>query len=221
MTCLQKLKRWVEKIVDYKFKSADIAFHPVDVTIEERKHRDITYNTKIQSLLSVSGEIKGISSGTGEKNILVMDDIPETSILTTILFKDINKITGRDIYKDYTVHYAFGPNAAAKSINTINNNKIDVALLDITLGEMVSLPDGSKIEIDGVDIALYILDKYPTAKVLFLSAHSLNMKNPLMKYYYNKFINNTNLNIEDFYVNKACKDKIDTIMKVIYNNGDK
>ena len=86
---------------------------------------------------------------------------------------------------------------------------------------MVTLPDGSKIEIDGVDIALYILDKYPATKVLFLSAHSLNMKNPLMKYYYNKFISNTNLNIEDFYVNKASRDKIDKIMKVLYNDGDK
>lgn len=221
MTFWEKFKRWIENIVDYKFKSADIAFHPVDVTVEERKHRDITYNTKIQSLLSVTGDVESTSSGTGEKNILVMDDIPETSLLTTILFKDINKITEQDIYKDYTIHYAFGPHAAVKAIKTINNNKIDVALLDITLGEMVTLPDGSKIEIDGVDIALYILDKYPTAKVLFLSAHSLNMKNPLMKYYYNKFISNTNLNIEDFYVNKASRDKIDKIMKVLYNDGDK
>ena len=56
MTFWEKFKRWIENIVDYKFKSADIAFHPVDVTVEERKHRDITYNTKIQSLLSVTGD---------------------------------------------------------------------------------------------------------------------------------------------------------------------
>lgn len=164
--------------------------------------------------LSNVGEVK-FFSGSGDKNILLMDDVPDTAILYLIAFKNMKKLYQYDVDTQYKIYGALGPNAGLIAYKYILENKVDVAILDITIGQITRNTDDEIVDIDGIDIAIEIWKYNPNAKILFLTAHTLNKNNSILKEYYDKFEKLTGRKIENHYLNKNDDNRTEIILSHI------
>lgn len=138
------------------------------------------------------------------RSILLLDDQSLVKLLYESDFDDLKRLHNIDVYNQYQVVNAFGPHAgylAYKHVK-LDNKKIDYALLDITLGEVVKLPSGNLIELDGIDLAELILSHNSNAKVLFCTAHTLNNTNSIVKKYKEKVKSLLSKDLEELYMNK-------------------
>lgn len=151
----------------------------------------------------------------GKPIILIVDDQPTSIILLKMAFKDIKLRYGLDIHKDYHVVFATGAKAGTIAYKFIKENKIDIAILDITLGEIVKGENDEIVEIDGADLGIILHESQPCCNTVFLTAHSLNRNNDLLTYYYTRYEQLTKLNIEDSYLSKNDDNKAETIYNLI------
>lgn len=147
--------------------------------------------------------------------ILFMDDQPTSLILFKIALKNVIAKYGLNVYSKFNIVAAIGPLAGTIAYKYILNNKIDMAVLDITIGEMIKQENNNLVEIDGIDIGIVINQYNEHSKVLYLSAHSLNRNNPLLRYYYEKYEKITNKNIEDQFLNKGDDNKVDKFYSLL------
>lgn len=156
----------------------------------------------------------------GEKTLFILDDIPDSLTLYRIDFSNIKRRFKKNVDKDFKIVKCVGATAGFKAHKFINveHNKIDYAILDITLGYIKKLNNGEYLEFDGVDIAIDILEDNPDAKILFSTAHTLNKRNPTMKYYFEKFENNTGKKIEDHYLHKNSE-RVTPIKGLLYGGS--
>jgi len=144
-----------------------------------------------------------IENPNGKLTLLIMDDVKESEYLFNIDFRIIKEKYGFDVYSKFKIVKCYGKYAGFMAYQYIQNNPmIDYAFLDITLGTSIKLSTGKYLEYDGIDIALEILKHNKMAEILFITAHTFNYKNSLMKDYFDKFESNTNLYIGDYYLNK-------------------
>lgn len=134
-------------------------------------------------------DVKYLSNNPGAKTIFILDDIDVTEDIYTIDYGKIKQKYDKDIFKEFTVIGAFGTNAGfmAEKFIRESNVQIDYAILDINLGNMLRLGVDDFIEFDGIEIAHDLVLKYPNAKFIFSTAHTLNNKNSSMIYYFNRF----------------------------------
>lgn len=147
--------------------------------------------------------IKSYGNSKAEESILIVDDLDFVYKLYQSDFNMIKREIGFDILANYSVKFATGTKSGFVAINEINNNPtINYAFLDITLGSITKNSKGDYIELDGIDVGLYLLDKNPKAKIMFVSGHTLNRMNPKMSYFYKKFEEKTGLKIDDYYLYK-------------------
>jgi hypothetical protein len=143
----------------------------------------------------------------GENNdlsLLILDDIEMAYSLYKIDFSRIKSKHEVEVCDKVKVINALGTKAGVVAYKyiAIDGNKIDYAILDLTLGYVIKLSKGDYIELDGVDIAIAILKGNPDAKIIFSTVHTLNKTNPTVKYYHDKFREETGLELEDYYLNK-------------------
>lgn len=152
-----------------------------------------------------------------DKVLFILDDIPDSLTLYKIDFNNIKRRYGLDIENDFAIVRCVGATAGFKAHKhiVVNNNKIDYAILDITLGYIKKLNNGEYLEFDGVDIAIDILNANPDAKILFSTAHTLNKRNPTMQYYFGKFERLTGKKIEEFYLHKNSN-RVEPIKNMLY-----
>ena len=144
-----------------------------------------------------------ITNPTGKLTLLILDDIQESEYLFNIDFRIIKERYGFDIYEKFKIVKCYGAYAGFMAHEYLKENPIvDYAFLDITLGTSIKLNTGEYLTYDGIDIALEILRKNKMAEILFITAHTFNYKNLLMKDYFEKFESKTNLKIGDYYLNK-------------------
>jgi hypothetical protein len=178
-------------------------------------HAKTVYDTAIDYTSIPSAEVSCV--GCDKPYLFIMDDIPETYILYSVDFKNIKRLYQKDVLNDFTLVKCLDPRAGlmAHKYCSIENGKVDYAILDITLGYIVKLQDGAYVEFDGVDIAILILDKNPNAKILFSTAHTMNRRNADIMYYINKFETVTGLNINNYYMNKNS-DRVSRINSFLY-----
>jgi hypothetical protein len=149
--------------------------------------------------------------------LFILDDVVETFILYSIDFKNINRLHSLNVIEDFNIVQCFGSKAGliAHKYIELDGGKVDFAVLDITLGYVVKLTDGSFVEYDGVDIAIEILKHNKDAKIIFSTAHTMNKRNPDVARYINKFNNNTGLNIDNHYMNKNS-DRVTKLYHFLY-----
>jgi len=142
-------------------------------------------------------------------SFLIMDDLPETFYLYERDFEDIKKATGIDIKKDFKIVKCVGDDAGFIAKKYVKNSKDELvlAILDITLGKMYKIEDGTIVRCDGVDVAVDIFKKYPNCDVRFCSAHRLSRDNAEIKKFITKFENATNYKIEDYFFGKKSNRK--------------
>ena len=152
--------------------------------------------------------------------ILFMDDQTTSLVLFKIALKNVVSKYGLDVYSKFNVVAAMGPSAGTIAYKYILNHKVDMAVLDITIGEMIKQENNNLIEIDGIDIGIIINQHNEGSKVLYLSAHSLNRSNPLLRYYYEKYEKITNKSIEDQFLNKGDDNKVDRFYTLLKEGLD-
>lgn len=156
------------------------------------------------------------------KNVLIVDDLEDIDVLYLRAFKAI-KVTNdkknkeRNVYKDFNVYSTFENNCGAIAFNFIKNNRIDYAILDITLGYLTNLDNGKYVTIDGIDLAVEIWKRYPTCHVVFSTVHTCNQKNPTINKYFKKFNILTGKNLEDYYIEKNSEHLYEELEKFLYS----
>ena len=190
---LKKLK--IDKVLDFfkKFKSKEPEADPLppkeefDKTYlidkskfqlphEEMKHLDYDMYLRLGTTITETDPNK-------DKTLLFLDDQDMVKVLYD---SDINKIKREynvDITDELNIVNIFGQHAGYIGYRYIYlyKNKIDYAILDITLGEVVRLPNGELIELDGIDIAGVIKELNPNAKIKFCTAHTLDMSSNIIR----------------------------------------
>lgn len=166
-------------------------------------------------------EIKNINGG---KSLLILDDIPISLDLYGADFRAIaRKHAEEDIdpEKDFKQIVCVGTRAgciAYKAI-VIDKQKIDYAILDITLGYIILLDNEAAeyLELDGIDIAIELLKINPETKILFVTAHTMDIRNEDMTYYIVKFETETGRKMSPmYYANKNSEDRPEKIYNFLY-----
>ena len=156
-----------------------------------------------------------IINGDKEKTIIIVDDIEYTDVLYT---NDIEKIKDKyniNVHDDYKIVLAVGYYAGYIAYKYLQNNKVDVAILDITLGHQLHVIDTWFMELDGIDIAYFLKVKNPDIKFILCTAHSLNMNSTTIITYNKKCIRHFGHPLEYFYINKNS-DRVDTLKELLY-----
>jgi len=152
------------------------------------------------------------------KNILIVDDIDYSISLYQADSNVMLRKYGKSFFKENTIIFA-GSNAAgfiAHKYIMDPNNKIDIAILDITLGSRYYIQGYGDLEYDGIDIVIELLKINPDLKFVLSTAHSLDRANKTLQGYYTKFETATGLILDDYYVAKN-NDRHDDLYKLVYN----
>lgn len=139
-----------------------------------------------------------------DKTLLIVDDIDMTELLYKSDFNKIKKQYNKDILKDFFYIPCFMSDAGLCVYDLLFNKKIriDYAVLDLTLGYDFKLPNGEYVQLDGVDLANYLLQANKDVKFIFCSAHTMNINNSVIKLYSDKYRKLDNINLEDKFI---CK----------------
>lgn len=165
-----------------------------------------------------------ITNPEGKKTFLMVDDIPYTKLLFQQDFRTIETLYNKSIVDDFKIVECFGNKAGwqAYKYAILDGNPVDYAMFDITLGHVLKHKD-DVLDIDGIDIAYNIVNKYPELKFLLFTAHSLNRESVIINKYITKFENGLGKNVEDNYLNKNST-RYDIIYNLLYGdekeNGD-
>lgn len=154
---------------------------------------------------------------TKQKTLLLVDDIEISEFLYKADFDGLLSMYKLDVMKEYNYVKALGPVCGYSAINFIRTSEVLIthAILDLTLGHIEIVSDGTYIEVDGVDIAIELYKHNPDVKILFSTAHSLDNKNSTVKYYFNKLQEATGRSLLDLYLNKNGdrKDSLYNLLK--------
>jgi hypothetical protein len=152
-----------------------------------------------------------------DKTILFLDDMVNMWFLYDLDIHEIKDKYKKDVYEDFNIIKCFGREAGFTAHKFIfkNYKKVDFAILDITLGYGVKLLNGEYVEYDGIDVFLELYKRNPDMKFLFCTAHTLNIKNPTVGYFFKKFESETGLKFKDHYLNKNSK-RSEAIYKLLY-----
>ena len=157
-----------------------------------------------------------------KKSILILDDISATDRMYSIDFKNIKAEFGKNVVEEYNIIKCFGSMCGFIAEKFINNSniKIDVGILDISIGNIIKLKQGSIKEIDGVDIAMLLMKTSSDVKIIFMTGHAVTMKNKDCVHYFEKFNNQTGENIEDYYYNKQDTNRSEKLYRFLYGYKD-
>jgi len=160
-----------------------------------------------------------IIDNNSDKTILFLDDIDNMWYLYNLDLNKIKEKYGHDVKKEFNIIKCFGETAGFTAHKFIckNYKKVDYAILDITLGYGVKLKNSEYVEYDGIDVFLKLYEKNPDMKFIFCTAHTLNIKNPTVGYFFKKFEKVTGLNFKDYYVSKNS-DRYESIYKLLYED---
>lgn len=154
---------------------------------------------------------------TKQKTLLLVDDIEISEFLYKADFDGLLSMYKLDVMNEYNYVKALGPVCGYSAINFIRTSEVLIthAILDLTLGHIEIVSDGTYIEVDGVDIAIELYRHNPDVKILFSTAHSLDNKNSTVNYYFNKLQEATGRSLLDLYLNKNGdrKDSLYNLLK--------
>ncbi len=154
-------------------------------TTKELCNPAMTYDSPIDlgevDYKTVIPEVTKLTYDPSKKNILIMDDFEGMALL---IKDELKRVQCCDIDKTFNIILSTGSFAGFTVKQFLENEdiKIDIALLDITLGGVIE-----GVEYDGVDIAI-ILKKYnPDCVIRFVTGHTLNRHNPEIFKFIKKF----------------------------------
>ena len=192
----------VKRIINW-FRKDNIQEEPTETIETIFNSNEYTKDIEILNINMDDFDDPVIINPEKRRTLLLLDDISESEILFNIDFNNIKTKTGYDIFKEFKIVKCYGKYAGFIAAKYLEKNKrIDYAILDITLGTSIKLANGGYKEYDGIDIGISILNNNKSAHILFLTAHTFNKRNPLMRAYFDKFDSDTDRDITEIYLNK-------------------
>lgn len=214
-----KLQSVIDKIKSkFNIGNKEISINPGDKKVMDYiydKTNSPTHEMMLKMDYSNLGEVE-IVNPDKKKTILTLDDILYTDMLYREDVRKIKEKYGLDVYNDYKVVRCLGPNAGllAYKYFIIDKNPCDYGILDITLGQQINVTGSWFMELDGIDIAKYILELNPNFKFVLCTAHTINKTNYIVNTYNNKCKKVFGKELDAFYLNKNSE-RFETIYKLL------
>jgi CheY-like chemotaxis protein len=118
-----------------------------------------------------------------------------------------------DVISSYGGHSGY--NAVSYVSNLPKGKRVELAILDITLGMAVRFDADNFIMLNGIDVAKKIKEKFPDVLIIFLTSHSMNESNPTIKEYMNQCQRDLGVDIMSLYVHKNSNEAAEDIERVI------
>ena len=157
---------------------------------QQADYSKYTIVEEVPSYIDYSSFSKPVIKGNiGSPRVLIIDDINYTVVLYRNDLLEISSKYNKNPLNDFEIVEIFDEDAGfiAHKYVTLDRNIIDYAILDLTLGAVYKIADGTCVSYDGVDIAIEILKQNPDAKILFVTAHTMAIHSPSYALYGNKF----------------------------------
>jgi hypothetical protein len=225
-----------------KITKKDKQEHPTDEQHEGHHHEyhhpkiiideDIPYGNldkRLEIYTKILGE-NGIArcDEYGDKHsplkMVIVDDLETIVSYYINLLEQYSKRYDVDIFKNYHVLLFTGDKCGYRAYKYIMENKIQLALLDITLNQSIKYQLGDDtyyMTIDGPDIASLISNKYPDVRYMFNTAHRISDDNTILQKYLIKIKAICNKHMLDYnrlFINKDSTNIIDAINSYLANN---
>lgn len=122
------------------------------------------------------------------KTILILDDLPSTEVLYMVDFKNIDVEYKLNIEEKFNIIMLYDRKVGFAALKFLKKNiKIDYAILDINIDSLEKFDNGDYIDLDGIDIGIELTNINPNVKIIYSSAYTLNIRNPLMFEYITKY----------------------------------
>lgn len=154
----------------------------------------------------------------GKITAIVVDDVAFTDIMYRHDLKKMVEQYGVEPYKDFKMVKFLGDYAGFQAYKyvVLEGNKVDLGVLDITLGHTFCVKDRMCVEVDGIDIAYHLKQACPDFKFLLCTAHTLNLNNSTIERYATKLKDSLGINIQSVYLNKNSY-RVDKFYHLLYN----
>lgn len=161
-----------------------------------------------------------ITNPDGQKTILVVDDYDLTNILFINDMRLVKEKYNREVSTDFRIIACLHQEAGFQAYKVINidKHKIDYAILDLTLGNIVRLPNGDFVELNGPDIAIELLKTNPDVKIVFCTAHTMNKDNATIAKYADK-LRDHGIDLFNNVVLKNSENRYIDFYKFLYPQG--
>ena len=164
------------------------------------------------------------SLDSNKKNVFFLDNYEDINIVITAFINKVSRELGRDCRDDYNFFGIFGINSVRElcRMEILKNIKIDIAVLDLTLEEIVR-DNGMPVTLDGIDVGINILEANKDAEIYFLTSHTLSTKVPTLKKFYSKYatyIGKDEKILSDVYINKSKFLKDGSLTNILYRGKE-
>ena len=158
-----------------------------------------------------------IVNPTCNKTLLVVDDYELTKVLYANDFDKIKDEYSVSPREDFKIVRCLDSESGLQAFKYImmDKNKVDYALLDLTLGCVVKLEDNRFVEIDGATLAIWIMKSNPNAKIKFVTMHTMNDENHIVKGYINK-LRTAGIDLVANYISKNSLQRYKELYEFLY-----
>lgn len=195
-----------------------------EVKVEVEESNNIEYSLEHGNLdrVFLNGEpFQEEKLDRSKPTLLFVDDYIEMSTMLKNTISEMRDEYDVDLEERYNLIFAIGDNCGKDSLTFIENYPVDYAILDITLREIIQKSINGKISygaIDGIDIGMEIKERYKECKILFLTAHNIDIDNYKFFHLHKKFHEAFGDELRNHYLNKLDPDRNKRIVEFVTGN---
>ncbi len=140
------------------------------------------------NLVNYQDEVYINTYDANRKTLLIVDDLPTTEVLYLVDFKNIKIDFNFDTHEKFNIIMLYDRKVGFAALKFLKKNiKIDYAILDINIDSLEKFDNGDYLDLDGIDLATELVKHNESVKIIFSSAYTLNIRNPLMYEYITKY----------------------------------
>lgn len=153
-----------------------------NITIEEAEYKMSLAKLK-RAIDSMPLAEPFIHNESGDKTLLIVNDIPSVLKLLELDFQKLNTMYHKDIFSNYKIVICSGKYSNLIAYKYISDNKIDIAFVDIILSDSIIKIKDDYIEFNGLNLSEEIVKYSPNAEVNILTSEPLTNSMGLVKGY--------------------------------------
>jgi len=151
--------------------------------------------------------------------VMVVEDVTFSHYLYEDIVNELRERESIKCVRECDVISSFGGHSGYNAVNYVKNlpkgKRVELAILDITLGMAVRFDADNFIMLNGIDVAKKINEKFPDVLIIFLTSHSMNESNPTIREYMNQCQKDLGVDIMSLYVHKNSNEAAEDIERVI------